>query len=103
MGCLVANIIGGGMIWDIIFGSIVTLIGAVGTYLVRKNKWLAPIPPIVSNTIIVPFVLKYAYGYDGLLTYFMFSVGLSEIIVCGIIGMALLILLSKYRHNIFRD
>lgn len=103
MGCLVANIIGGGMIWDIIFGSIATLIGAVGTYLVRKNKWLAPIPPIVSNTIIVPFVLKYAYGYDGLLTYFMFSVGLREIIVCGIIGMALLILLSKYRHNIFRD
>ena len=103
MGCLVANIIGGGMIWDIIFGSIATLIGAVGTYLVRKNKWLAPIPPIVSNTIIVPFVLKYAYGYDGLLTYFMFSVVLSEIIVCGIIGMALLILLSKYRHNIFRD
>lgn len=103
MGCLVANIIGGGMIWDIIFGSIATLIGAVGTYLVRKNKWLAPIPPIVSNTIIVPFVLKYAYGYDRLLTYFMFSVGLSEIIVCGIIGMALLILLSKYRHNIFRD
>ena len=103
MGCLVANIIGGGMILDIIFGSIATLIGAVGTYLVRKNKWLAPIPPIVSNTIIVPFVLKYAYGYDGLLTYFMFSLGLSEIIVCGIIGMALLILLSKYRHNIFRD
>ncbi len=103
VGCLVANIIGGGMIWDIIFGSIATLIGAVGTYLVRKNKWLSPIPPIVSNTIIVPFVLKYAYGYDGLLTYFMFTVGLSEIIVCGIIGMALLILLSKYRHNIFRD
>ena len=103
MGCLVANIIGGGMIWDIIFGSIATLIGAVGTYLVRKNKWLAPIPPIVSNTIIVPFVLKYAYGYDGLLTYFMFSVCLSEIIVCGIIRMALLILLSRYRHNIFRN
>lgn len=103
VGCLVANIIGGGMIWDIIFGSVATLIGAVGTYLVRKNKWLAPIPPILSNTIIIPFVLKYAYGYDGLLPYFMLTVGLSEVIVCGIIGMALLMLLSKHRHNIFRQ
>lgn len=103
VGCLIANIIGGGLIWDIVFGSIATLIGAIGSYLVRKNKWLVPLPPIVANTIIVPFVLKYAYGYDGLLVYFMATVGLSEIIVCGIIGMALLMVLSKNRNHIFRE
>lgn len=103
VGCLIANIIGGGLIWDIVFGSIATLIGAVGTYLVRKNKWLVPLPPIIANTIIVPFVLKYAYGYDGLLVYFMFTVGLSEIIVCGIIGMALLTVMAKNREHIFKD
>ena len=103
VGCLIANIIGGGLIWDIVFGSIATLIGAVGTYLVRKNKWLVPLPPIIANTIIVPFVLKYAYGYDGLLVYFMFTVGLSEIIVCGIIGMALLTVRAKNREHIFKD
>lgn len=103
VGCLIANIIGGGLIWDIVFGSIATLIGAVGTYLVRKNKWLVPLPPIIANTIIVPFVLKYAYGYDGLLVYFMFTVGLSEIIVCGIIGMALLTVMAKNRQHIFKD
>lgn len=102
-GCLIANIIGGGLIWDIVFGSIATLIGAVGTYIVRKNKWLVPLPPIIANTIIVPFVLKYAYGYDGLLIYFMFTVGLSEIIVCGIIGMALLTVMAKNREHIFKD
>lgn len=103
VGCLIANIIGGGLIWDIVFGSIATLIGAIGSYLVRKNKWLVPLPPIISNMVIVPFVLKYAYGYDGLLVYFMFTVGLSEIIVCGIIGMALLTVMAKNRKHIFKD
>lgn len=103
VGCLIANIIGGGLIWDIVFGSIATLIGAIGSYLVRKNKWLVPLPPIIANMIIVPFVLKYAYGYDGLLVYFMFTVGLSEIIVCGIIGMALLTVMAKNREHIFKD
>lgn len=103
VGCLVANIIGGGLIWDIVFGSIATLIGAIGSYLVRKNKWLVPLPPIIANMVIVPFVLKYAYGYDGLLVYFMFTVGLSEIIVCGIIGMALLTVMAKNREHIFKD
>lgn len=103
VGCLIANIIGGGLIWDIVFGSIATLIGAIGSYLVRKNKWLVPLPPIIANMVIVPFVLKYAYGYDGLLVYFMFTVGLSEIIVCGIIGMALLTVIAKNREHIFKD
>lgn len=103
VGCLIANIIGGGLIWDIVFGSIATLIGAIGSYLVRKNKWLVPLPPIIANMVIVPFVLKYAYGYDGLLVYFMFTVGLSEIIGCGIIGMALLTVMAKNREHIFKD
>ncbi len=103
VGCLIANIIGGGLIWDIVFGSIATLIGAIGSYLVRKNKWLVPLPPIIANMVIVPFVLKYAYGYDGLLVYFMFTVGLSEIIVCGIIGMVLLTVMAKNREHIFKD
>ena len=103
VGCLIANIIGGGLIWDIVFGSIATLIGAIGSYLVRKNKWLVPLPPIIANMVIVPFVLKYEYGYDGLLVYFMFTVGLSEIIVCGIIGMALLTVMAKNREHIFKD
>ncbi|MDD3240573.1 MAG: QueT transporter family protein [Lachnospira sp.] len=101
VGCLIANITGGAIIWDIVFGSIATLIGAVGTYLLRKHKWLAPIPPIVANTIIVPFVLKYAYGSEGMLVYFMGTVGLGEIIVCGVCGMLLLFALNKYRNQLF--
>lgn len=58
LGCIIANLLGGAIIWDIVFGSIATLIGAVGTYLLRKYKWAAPIPPILANTIIVPLYLN---------------------------------------------
>lgn len=102
IGCVISNLLGGAMIWDVIFGSLATLIGAVGTYLLRKwSKWLAPIPPIVANTIIIPFVLKYAYGSEGMLYYFMATVGLGEVIVCGVFGMILLFALNKYRRVLF--
>lgn len=89
VGCIIANILGGAIVWDVVFGSIATLIGAIGTYLLRKHKWLAPVPPIVANTIIVPFVLKFAYGSEGMFAMFFVTVGAGEIIVCGIIGMIL--------------
>ena len=66
---------------DIIFGSIATLIGAIGTYALRKNKWLAPLPPIIANTLIVPFVLRYAYGSEGIFAMFFVTIGASEFIV----------------------
>ena len=102
LGCLMANIMGGAVIWDVIFGSLATLIGAFGTYLLRdKNKWLAPLPPIIANTIIVPFVLAYVYHLEGGIPYFMLTVGIGEVISCGILGMLLRTVLQKYRKYIF--
>ncbi|MGN0327498.1 MAG: QueT transporter family protein [Lachnospira sp.] len=98
IGCIIANLLGGAVIWDVIFGSIATLIGAVGTYLLRKHKWCAPIPPILANTIIVPFVLKYAYGSDGVFALMFVTVGFGEVIVCGVIGMILLFALNKHKR-----
>ena len=102
VGCLLSNILGGAAIWDIIFGSIATLIGAIGTYALRKNKWLAPLPPIIANTLIVPFVLKYAYGSEGIFAMFFVTIGASEFVVCGIIGMILLFALNPVRNVIFK-
>lgn len=102
VGCLLSNILGGAAIWDIIFGSIATLIGAIGTYVLRKNKWLVPLPPIIANTVIVPFVLKYAYGSEGIFAMFFVTIGASEFIVCGIIGMILLFALNPVRNVIFK-
>lgn len=103
IGCIIANILSGAVIWDIIFGSLATLIGAIGTYLLRKKtKWLAPVPPIIANTIIVPFVLVYACGVPDGLPFLMLTVGIGEIISCGVFGMILLKCLERYRNHIFR-
>ena len=102
VGCLIGNTLGGAILPDIIFGSLATLIGAFGTYLLRdKNKWLAPLPPIIANTIIVPFVLAYVYHLEGGIPYFMLTVGIGEVISCGILGMLLRTVLQKYRKYIF--
>ena len=97
IGCLISNILVGGVIWDIIFGSLATLIGAIGTYYLRKHKWLTPLPPIISNAIIIPFVLVYAYGVTDALPYLMLTVGIGEVISAGLLGMLLLNSLNKHK------
>ena len=62
IGCLLSNVLTGLALPDIVFGSIATLIGAVFTRKLRRYKWLAPIPPITANTLIIPPVLLFAYG-----------------------------------------
>ena len=100
VGCFLSNILSGCAIPDIIFGSIATLIGALLTRRLRKCKWLAPVPPILANTLIVPFVLLYAYGIQPLWLSFI-TVGIGEVISCGVLGMLLLIVLEKYRGSLF--
>ena len=89
VGCALANTLTGGLPMDILFGSLATLIGALGTRLLRKNRILALLPPILSNTIIIPFVLKFTYGIPGSVWYFMLTVGLGEVISCGVLGWLL--------------
>lgn len=99
-GCLLSNLLTGGALPDIIFGSLATLIGALLTYKLSRNKWLAPIPPIVSNAVIIPPVLLYAYGLRPLWFNFI-TVTIGEIISCGILGMLLLFGLKKYAGRLF--
>lgn len=127
LGCLLSNLLTGCIIWDVIFGSLATLLGALGTWLLSGHarhgrsvaahgestashgesaashggyKWLAPLPPIVANTLIVPFVLYYAYQIPGSVPYFMLTVGIGEIISCGVLGMILLNVLNRYKKYI---
>lgn len=102
-GCVISNLLTGCMPLDIVFGSLATLLGAIGTYLLRKYKWAAPIAPIVANTLIVPFVLAYVYKFEGSIPYFMVTVGIGEVISCGILGMILLGILCRYRNVIFKS
>lgn len=89
IGCLLANLICGNMLLDVVFGSLATLFGAVGTYYYGKNKWIAPLFPIISNTVIVSLVLKYVYCISGAIWYFAFTVFLGEVISCGVLGILL--------------
>ena len=50
-GCIIANLTAGAIPLDIVFGSIATLIGALGSYALRKQKFLVPIPPIAANAV----------------------------------------------------
>ena len=114
VGCVLSNILTGCMPLDVLFGSIATLLGALGTYfLCGKAKagaqtsliktFLAPIPPIIANTLIVPFVLAYVYQFEGSIPYFMLTVGAGEVISCGVLGILLLKVLQKYRKQIFPE
>ena len=100
IGCLLGNILGGA----IIFGSIATLIGADFTRMLRnKSKYLAPLPPVVANTIIVPFVLKYAYAVPLPIPFMMLTVGVGEVISAGVIGLILYEALYKYKTVLFKS
>lgn len=102
LGCLISNILGGCILPDIIFGSLATLIGAVFTWTLReKSKYLAPLPPIIANAIIVPFVLKYGYMEPLPIPFMMLTVGIGEVLSCGILGLILHAGLNKYKNIIF--
>mgnify|MGYP003300190820 CR=1 FL=1 len=104
VGCLIGNVFGGSILPDIIFGSFATLIGAFFTHLLRKqSKYLAPLPPILANTIIVPLVLRYAYGINLPIPFLMMTIGIGEVISCGVLGMIVYAALEKYKYRIFKD
>lgn len=102
IGCLIGNIVGGALLPDIIFGSIATLLGALFTYLLRNKKpVLGTLPPILANTVIVPFVLRFAYGVMLPIPFLMLTIGVGEIISCGVLGMVVYYALNRYRNTLF--
>jgi len=112
VGCLIGNMLAGAIPLDVVCGSLATLAGAVGTYLIGKAvkktridalKFTLPLPPIIANTIVVPLVLFYGYGVNLPIPLQMLTVGLGEIVGCGVIGMVILIALEKSRLPIFQE
>ena len=104
IGCIIANLFGGAIPVDIIFGSIATLIGAVFTYKLRnQSRFLAPLPPIIANAVIVPFVLRFGYGVNLPIPLMMLTVGVGEVVSCAVIGLILQTALLKYKNVIFRS
>ena len=116
LGCLLSNLTMGSVLWDIVFGSLATLLGATGGYLLGRvakgcaargksllswiSRCLIPVPTVVANAVIVPFVLKYAYSVPDGMWFLVLTVGLGEVISAWFLGLLLLFPLERKR-NIF--
>ena len=111
IGCVIANLMTGAIIWDIIFGSLATLVAALVTYKLREHKFLCTLPPVIANMIVVPFILRYGYGIppvylkgiDVTIPFNALTVGIGEVISVCILGSILLRVLQKYRSVIFKN
>ncbi|MCR4896285.1 MAG: QueT transporter family protein [Lachnospiraceae bacterium] len=108
LGCLISNLVTGCAPWDVLFGSLATLLGALGSWFIavrlkhsETSRILVTIPPIVANTLIIPFVLAYVYQLEGTIPFFMLTVGAGELISCGILGFILLTALHPVAPKIF--
>ena len=99
LGCFLSNLITGCVFWDIVFGSIATLIGALGAYLLRRLPkslmFIATIPTILANALIMPHVLILAYGAPDAYYFLFITVGIGEVVTAGILGYVLYRILEK--------
>lgn len=102
IGCLLSNILFADIL-DVIFGTAATLIAAYLSYQLRDKKFLVPVPPILVNAIIIPWVLKLAYFEANPIPYMMLTIGAGQLVSAGIIGMVLLFSLEKVKHIIFKE
>jgi len=98
VGCIVANIVGGNGLLDIIFGSLATLIAAFLTYKMPK-KFLAPLPPVIVNALIVGIMLGYLFDVPYYITISL--VGAGELVACYILGYPFLLLLDRIKGRLF--
>ncbi|WP_352398407.1 QueT transporter family protein [[Clostridium] aminophilum] len=104
VGCILGNMLGGAVLPDIICGSLATLAGAYGTWMLRNRQpFFGCIPPIAANMLVVPFVLRYAYGVELPIPFMALTVGAGEVLGCGILGCILYYALVRHKKAIFRS
>lgn len=101
VGCAVANLLTGCALWDVVFGSLATLIGAVLCRVLRSHRVLCLLPNIISNTLIIPLVLMYVYGTPETFWYLALTVGIGEVISCGLLGFLLQRAIAPHETRLF--
>lgn len=102
LGCLLANIFTGAALPDIIFGTLATLLGALGTRLLRRSAPLAMLPPVLANTLIIPFVIRYAYvDVAESLPFLFLTVFIGEALSVFLFGTLFLLSLRRFRTRLF--
>lgn len=94
-GCIVANFFGGLGLWDIGLGSVATLLAGWCTAKVR-TAWLAPLPPVLINGIVVGSYLSVLFRIPWWAS--MIYVAAGEVVVCYFLGLPLLKMLQTIRR-----
>ncbi len=101
IGCILGNLLSGALFLDVIFGSLATLLGALGTYFLRKKKFLPYLPPIFANAAVVPPLLYYVYGFQSsALPFLFFSIFVGEVISAGLFGFLLKKSLLPFKEHL---
>jgi len=93
IGCAISNSISLFGIYDVIFGSLITLLAGLLTSKL-KNKWLAPLPPIVLNAFGLPLIW-YLIGSETVYWVNVFSIFVSQTVILYLLGVPLLVLIKK--------
>lgn len=104
IGCFVANLIMGSALPDVVFGSLATLLSAAATYGMRRagwSKWLAPLPAVLFNAVIVGYLLTYVYNVGVPWEVSALYVGAGQALSCYVLGMPLLFGLEKFEKKLF--
>ena len=99
VGCLVTNLMSTVGPLDLIFGSLATLLAALWTRRM-PNKWLAPLPPVICNAVIIGAMIAwYEVGFTeafwGMFAFNALTVGIGEAIACYVLGLLLLQVVSR--------
>lgn len=102
IGCFLSALLTGAEPLDMIFGSLATLVAAILSYALRRHKYLVPIPPIVVNALVVPFILRATMSEAQPLPLMMLSVGGGQLVAAGILGLLLLMALNRHKDVIFK-
>ncbi len=97
IGCLVANMVGPYGLMDMVLGSAATLLAAVFSYYLRSKPLLVPLPPVITNGIMIGCMLYYAYSVPLPLIACILWVAAGQLIACYLIGYPLLRILKKYK------
>lgn len=97
VGCVLSNLLSPNGIVDMVLGSLATLLAAGATWALRKKMFLAPLPPVIANGVIVGAMLHFVYYIRVPLPLCIFWVGLGELLSCYVLGYPLLRYLSRHK------
>jgi len=89
-GCLLTNLLAGGTPWDVVFGALATLLAALCTRKLRNRPlWIAALPPVLFNAVIVGIVLRYTLSLNMSLPAWMLIIGAGQAAACYALGIPL--------------